>query len=177
MRNFTNLSRCRKQLQREEMERQQQQQQQQQGDKGENGNVSVSMQTSGKLLEDTNVINGVVVKYSEPDEAKKPRTKWRLYVFKVKQKSQKNKVMIVDLRIPVLVYCFPLFSAFPGRRGAPHPVHSSSVVLSARQGPQSGGHPFGPPVVLKAARRPAVQDGGGQEGGRENRATGVALRA
>jgi smad nuclear-interacting protein 1 len=40
------------------------------------------MQTSGKLLEDTNVINGVVVKYSEPPESRKPRTKWRLYVFK-----------------------------------------------------------------------------------------------
>lgn len=40
------------------------------------------MQTSGKLLEDTNVVNGVVVKYGEPAEARKPRTKWRLYVFK-----------------------------------------------------------------------------------------------
>ena len=40
------------------------------------------MATSGKLLEDTNVVNGVVVKYSEPPEARKPRTKWRLYVFK-----------------------------------------------------------------------------------------------
>ena len=42
----------------------------------------VNMATSGKLLEDTNVVNGVVVKYSEPDNARKPRTKWRLYVFK-----------------------------------------------------------------------------------------------
>ena len=40
------------------------------------------MQTSGKLLEDTNVINGVTVKYAEPSEARKPRIKWRLYVFK-----------------------------------------------------------------------------------------------
>ena len=45
-------------------------------------NSGVTMQTSGKLLEDTNVINGVVVKYAEPQEARKPRTKWRLYVFK-----------------------------------------------------------------------------------------------
>ena len=45
-------------------------------------NNEVSLQTSGKLLEDTNKVNGVVVKYSEPEEARKPRTKWRLYVFK-----------------------------------------------------------------------------------------------
>lgn len=42
----------------------------------------VNLKPSGKLLEDTNVCNGVVVKYSEPAEARKPRTKWRLYVFK-----------------------------------------------------------------------------------------------
>ena len=40
------------------------------------------MQVSGKLLEDTNVVNGVTVKYAEPAQARKPRTKWRLYVFK-----------------------------------------------------------------------------------------------
>lgn len=43
---------------------------------------SIQMSTSGKLLEDTNVINGVIVKYAEPPDARKPRTKWRLYVFK-----------------------------------------------------------------------------------------------
>ncbi|TRY69580.1 hypothetical protein TCAL_11983 [Tigriopus californicus] len=42
----------------------------------------VNMQTSGKLLQDTNLVNGVVVKYCEPPDARKPRTKWRLYVFK-----------------------------------------------------------------------------------------------
>ena len=40
------------------------------------------MGLSGKLLEETNTVNGVVVKYSEPPEARKPRTRWRLYVFK-----------------------------------------------------------------------------------------------
>ena len=48
----------------------------------EKENSGVNMQTSGKLLEDTNVINGVTVKYAEPPEARKPRIKWRLYVFK-----------------------------------------------------------------------------------------------
>ena len=58
----------------------------QQNNKSNENNEEISsginMQTSGKLLEDTNVINGVTVKYSEPPESRKPRTKWRLYVFK-----------------------------------------------------------------------------------------------
>ncbi|KAG8223273.1 hypothetical protein J437_LFUL001550 [Ladona fulva] len=37
---------------------------------------------SGKLTEDTNTFNGVVIKYNEPPEARKPRRRWRLYVFK-----------------------------------------------------------------------------------------------
>ena len=45
-------------------------------------NDQVNMGLSGKLVEETNMVNGVVVKYSEPPEARKPRTRWRLYVFK-----------------------------------------------------------------------------------------------
>lgn len=41
-----------------------------------------NFKTSGKLAEDTNVFNGIVVKYNEPPEAKKPVKKWRLYGFK-----------------------------------------------------------------------------------------------
>lgn len=37
---------------------------------------------SGKLTEDTNKVNGIVLKYSEPDEARKPKRRWRLYPFK-----------------------------------------------------------------------------------------------
>ncbi|XP_077540743.1 smad nuclear-interacting protein 1 isoform X2 [Haemaphysalis longicornis] len=37
---------------------------------------------SGKLAEDTNVYNGVVIKYNEPQEARKPKRRWRLYPFK-----------------------------------------------------------------------------------------------
>lgn len=37
---------------------------------------------SGKLTEDRNTCNGVVVKYSEPPEARMPRKRWRLYQFK-----------------------------------------------------------------------------------------------
>ncbi|KAF9201859.1 hypothetical protein BGZ49_007940 [Haplosporangium sp. Z 27] len=38
---------------------------------------------SGALAEETNTTaNGTVLKYNEPPEARKPRQKWRLYVFK-----------------------------------------------------------------------------------------------
>lgn len=37
---------------------------------------------SGKLAEDTNTFNGVVIKYIQPPEAKIPKRKWRLYPFK-----------------------------------------------------------------------------------------------
>lgn len=37
---------------------------------------------SGKLTEDTNTVNGVVIKYSEPQDARKPKRHWRLYTFK-----------------------------------------------------------------------------------------------
>lgn len=37
---------------------------------------------SGKLTEDSNTINGIVIKYSEPPESRKPKRRWRLYVFK-----------------------------------------------------------------------------------------------
>lgn len=37
---------------------------------------------SGKLTEYSNTYKGVVIKYNEPAEARKPRTRWRLYPFK-----------------------------------------------------------------------------------------------
>lgn len=60
---------------------------------GEQGNESDSTNTSnqkeapnfelsGALLEDTNTFRGVVIKYSEPPEARVPKKRWRLYPFK-----------------------------------------------------------------------------------------------
>lgn len=37
---------------------------------------------SGKLTEETNKVNGIVIKYSEPEEAKIPKRRWRFYPFK-----------------------------------------------------------------------------------------------
>lgn len=42
----------------------------------------VNLGLSGALAADTNSFNGTVVKYAEPAEARKPKKKWRLYVFK-----------------------------------------------------------------------------------------------
>ena len=41
-----------------------------------------NFELSGKLTEETNTYKGVVIKYSEPAEARKPKTRWRLYPFK-----------------------------------------------------------------------------------------------
>jgi smad nuclear-interacting protein 1 len=41
-----------------------------------------SLKPSGKLLEDTNMVNGVVVKYVEPPEAKVPKVMWQLHPFR-----------------------------------------------------------------------------------------------
>lgn len=43
---------------------------------------------SGKLTEDTNKVNGVVIKYAEPPESRKPKRRWRLYPFKGEQSLQ-----------------------------------------------------------------------------------------
>ncbi|KAI8914655.1 SMAD/FHA domain-containing protein [Gorgonomyces haynaldii] len=44
--------------------------------------------TSGALLKDTNTVNGVILKYSEPAEARMPVDKLRLYVFKGKEQLE-----------------------------------------------------------------------------------------
>ncbi|XP_042295689.1 smad nuclear-interacting protein 1 isoform X1 [Sceloporus undulatus] len=41
-----------------------------------------SFELSGALLEDTNTFRGVVIKYTEPPEARIPKKRWRLYPFK-----------------------------------------------------------------------------------------------
>ncbi|CAI8015819.1 Smad nuclear-interacting protein 1 [Geodia barretti] len=41
-----------------------------------------SFALSGKLTAETNTYRGVVIKYSEPGEARQPTTRWRLYQFK-----------------------------------------------------------------------------------------------
>nr|XP_058969424.1 smad nuclear-interacting protein 1-like [Pocillopora verrucosa] len=52
---------------------------------GQDGNLEPdgpNYNLSGKLTEYSNTYKGVVIKYNEPIEARKPRTRWRLYPFK-----------------------------------------------------------------------------------------------
>ncbi|CAI9736794.1 nuclear-interacting 1 [Octopus vulgaris] len=44
--------------------------------------ADASMELSGKLTEHSNTYNGIVIKYNEPAEARKPKRRWRLYPFK-----------------------------------------------------------------------------------------------
>ncbi|OAE27970.1 hypothetical protein AXG93_1062s1020 [Marchantia polymorpha subsp. ruderalis] len=41
-----------------------------------------SFEYSGKLAAETNKVKGVTLQFTEPPEARKPSTRWRLYVFK-----------------------------------------------------------------------------------------------
>ncbi|OAF67467.1 Pre-mRNA leakage protein 1 [Intoshia linei] len=43
---------------------------------------------SGALLKDTNMVNGIIVKYNEPSDAMKPIDRWRIYPFKEKDALQ-----------------------------------------------------------------------------------------
>lgn len=43
---------------------------------------------SGKLTEDANKVNGTVLKYTEPPEARRPKRRWRLYPFKGEESLQ-----------------------------------------------------------------------------------------
>jgi len=49
---------------------------------GEDPKDAPNFELSGKLTEDTNTYKGVVIKYNEPPEARKPKRRWRLYPFK-----------------------------------------------------------------------------------------------
>jgi len=51
-----------------------------------------NFKVTGKLAEDTNMVNGIVVKYSEPAEARMPSKKWRLYVFKEDEALEPYKI-------------------------------------------------------------------------------------
>ncbi|NP_001086714.1 Smad nuclear interacting protein 1 S homeolog [Xenopus laevis] len=51
-------------------------------EEGSSNKEKPNFELSGALLEDTNIFRGVVIKYSEPQEARIPKKRWRLYPFK-----------------------------------------------------------------------------------------------
>ncbi len=58
------------------------------GEDQKEGKEGVNLGVSGALAAETNTFNNVLVKYSEPPEARKPRKKWRLYVFKGRRRPE-----------------------------------------------------------------------------------------
>ncbi|GAA5954126.1 hypothetical protein JCM3765_005297 [Sporobolomyces pararoseus] len=50
--------------------------------------IEPNFQQSGALAAETNTLRGVVLKYNEPPEARKPVRNWRLYVFKGKEQVE-----------------------------------------------------------------------------------------
>ncbi|XP_019864455.1 PREDICTED: smad nuclear-interacting protein 1-like, partial [Amphimedon queenslandica] len=44
--------------------------------------AEANFEVSGKLAADNNTVGGVLINYTEPKEARIPKTKWRLYEFK-----------------------------------------------------------------------------------------------
>lgn len=54
-------------------------------DKGPEDKEKPNFALSGKLTEEANKVNGVVIKYAEPPESRKPKRRWRLYPFKGEQ--------------------------------------------------------------------------------------------
>ncbi|GAA5897873.1 hypothetical protein JCM6882_005101 [Rhodosporidiobolus microsporus] len=58
------------------------------GEKAPMKSVEPDFKPSGALAAETNTLNGVVLKYAEPPEARKPVRNWRLYVFKGKEQVE-----------------------------------------------------------------------------------------
>lgn len=76
-----------------------------------------NLERSGLLAKESNSVNGVALKYHEPPEAKRPRTSWRMFVFK-------DSKEVGTLR------------------GSPRHARAwAAVVLPSRPGPHGGRHP------------------------------------
>jgi hypothetical protein len=99
---------------------------------------------SGKLAADTNTYKGVVIKYSEPPEARKPKVKWRLYPFKgeetLRETSPHNSTFCTHPRPPDTPI-YPVYSCT---------AYSQTKCLPHWTGPTYCWHPCGPPLLLQA---------------------------
>ena len=64
----------------------------------------------GSLTADTNTFKGVVIKYNEPEDARKPTTFWRLYPFKG---NEAMKVMHIHRQSGYLIGSNPKIADLP----------------------------------------------------------------
>jgi len=130
---------------------------------------------SGKLTEDTNTFRGVVIKYSEPVEARKPKTKWRLYQFKGDQSLPTLYVhrqsafligrdrLIADISVDhpscskqhaVLQYRLVEYERPDGSTGKNYALHNRSRCDKQDLSKQQANRP---PTVLRTAREGRAQ--------------------
>lgn len=122
----------------------------------------------------TSTLRGVVLKYNEPPEARKPVKSWRMYVFKGKEQVGESTFrlsrteepradsVILPSRRPV-----PRQSSIslPPRTRSDCQFCRSSLLHLGSDLPQLAGrrHPHRPSLYLKAARRPPVPSSGGTQ--------------
>ena len=76
----------------------------------------INLGLSGALTKDVNTFNGIVIKYSEPPEARIPKRRWRFYQFKG------EKTFFID---SIRHFTFLVFR----RRGDAHTSHPQTVRL------------------------------------------------
>jgi smad nuclear-interacting protein 1 len=62
--------------------------------------IEPNFKPSGALAAETNTFQGVVLKYNEPPEARKPVRNWRLYVFKGKEQVGEAFLHLAFLALP-----------------------------------------------------------------------------
>jgi len=82
---------------------------------------------SGKLIEETNEVNGVLVKYTEPADAHKPTRRWRLYPFKVKPHNPSSLILVCSL---LILHCIALQKGDQALEAIP--LHRQSSYLVGR---------------------------------------------
>lgn len=76
---------------------------------------------SGKLTEETNMVNGVVIKYSEPPEGKQPKRRWRSLFYFVNR--------IIKFSMIFNKFFIRQILSVQRRQGFAYPLPSSAVVL------------------------------------------------
>jgi hypothetical protein len=103
---------------------------------------------SGKLTAETNTYKGVVIKYSEPAEARQPTTRWRLYQFKGE-----------DVLPTLYVHRQSAYLIGRDRRVCGYCTGGILTCLYACGHCTGGGCPSRPPFVLQPACCAAVQTG------------------
>ena len=91
----------------------------------------INLGLSGALTKDVNTFNGIVIKYSEPPEARIPKRRWRFYQFKGEETFCSSNFLFLVSR----------------RRGDAHPSHPQTVRIPDWKRQKGLRHPRGSPQL------------------------------